>query len=153
MNNQRGSVIFFVVLLLFVTMVLMPSLSQDVLFFFNTINKKIEANDEFYKLENVALQLIAQRSDNCTVSGDNSDSIYDLIIKNYWCEYVSRADKFYYLFEDLGLINEFWHQKINVRFNDALLTMRMICPQSSFFNNNCISRSIISEQFVKPKIR
>ena len=105
MNRRCGGFIFFMTLcIVLVISLLLITCMQHVLLYHKALNKQELRHQNFYQLENLALQLAsaAHLNKQCMKQRDSANQVIEELTNNEGCLLVVEQHRYRYMIEDLG---------------------------------------------------
>ncbi|VEB38343.1 hypothetical protein [Legionella cherrii] len=105
MNNNNGFVLLVTMLIIGVIGLLTLTSMQHTLLYYKAINQQEVVHQNFYQLEDVALQLLHQHTEfnsDCVINTDSANQVMHHLLHNKGCSLISGKIQYKYYIEDLG---------------------------------------------------
>ncbi len=104
-GKNKGFILLVTLIILGVISLLILTSMQHVLLYYKAINRQEILHRNFYQLEDVALQLLHQRTalhQNCVVRSDSANQVMHNLLHHKGCSLVNGLIQYKYYIEDLG---------------------------------------------------
>ncbi|MCW8407882.1 type II secretion system protein [Legionella sp. PATHC035] len=105
MNQDKGFILLVTMLIMGVIGLLILTSMQHTLMYYKAINKQEVVHQNFYQLEDVALQLLRQYSElpqDCVMHTDSANQVTHRLFHHKGCSLNSGKMQYKYYIEDLG---------------------------------------------------
>ncbi|WP_392536862.1 type II secretion system protein [Legionella sp. 227] len=105
MSQDKGFILLVTMLIMGVIGLLILTSMQHTLLYYKAINKHEVVHQNFYQLEDVALQLLHQHTDlpqDCVIHTDSANQVTHHLLHNKGCSLIIGETQYKYYIEDLG---------------------------------------------------